>query len=203
MGSLIGQRIDYSGVGVLRVHRERDIARKKWPKQTFPSPLPGTYKQEGQFILCKYMKNLPWSWETTRKPCLAKTLPNSSYLEQCSPTPWLTNINALTNAKKIIATINLVAGLDIFWSYANKELNAIPFNSYPYKNFPAIQLPKAPWCKKKKISMLGLVHGWIDSLYYPIPLQWVYLHWPLKTHPFLLFLGLSKGNLSCKSQSSS
>ena len=29
MGSLIGQRIDYSGVGVLRVHRERDIARKK------------------------------------------------------------------------------------------------------------------------------------------------------------------------------
>ena len=38
--------------------------------------------------------------------------------------------------------------------------------------------------KKKKISMLGLVHGWIDSLYYPIPLQWVYLHWPLKTLGF-------------------
>ena len=34
--------------------------------------------------------------------------------------------------KKIIATINLVAGLDIFWSYANEELNAIPSNSYPY-----------------------------------------------------------------------
>ena len=99
MGSLIGQRIDYSRVGVLR--GQWDIPSKKWPKQTFPSPpLPRTYKQEGQFILCKYLKNLPWSWETTRKPCLAKTLPNSSYLEQCSPTPWLTNINALTKAKK-------------------------------------------------------------------------------------------------------
>ena len=99
MGSLIGQRIDYSGVGVLR--GQWDIPSKKWPKQTFPPPpLPRTYKQEGQFMLCKYLKNLPWSWETIRKPCLAKTLPNSSYLEQCSPTPWLTNINALTKAKK-------------------------------------------------------------------------------------------------------
>ena len=57
-------------------------------------------------------------------------------------------------------------------------------------------ITKGTLMQKKKISMLGLVHGWIDSLYYPIPLQWVYLHWPLKTRPFLLFLGLSKGNLS-------
>ena len=159
MGSLIGQRIDYSGVGVLR--GQWDIP-SKWPKQTFPPPLPGTYKQEGRFILCKYLKNLPWSWETTRKPCLAKTLPNSSYLEQCSPTPWLTNINALTKAKKIITSINLVAGLDIFWRYADKELNAIPSNLYPYSNFPAIQLPKAPWYKKKNFS--GRPCSWMDRL---------------------------------------
>ena len=62
---------------------------------------------------------------------------------------------------------------------------------------------KGTLIQKKKISVVGLVHGWIDCLYYPIPLQWVYLHWSLKTCPFLLFLELSKGNLSCKSQSSS
>ena len=62
---------------------------------------------------------------------------------------------------------------------------------------------KGTLIQKRKISVVGLVHGWIDCLYYPIPLQWVYLHWSLKTHPFLLFLELSKRNLSCKSQSSS
>ena len=100
MGSLIGQRIDYSGVGVLR--GQWDIPSKKMTKANLPFPPPSQehINKRGQFILCKYLKNLPWSWETTRKPCLAKTLPNSSYLEQCSPTPWLTNINALTNAKK-------------------------------------------------------------------------------------------------------
>ena len=47
MGSLIGQRIDYSGVGVLR--GQWDIPNKKMTKANLPFPpsLPRTYKQEG------------------------------------------------------------------------------------------------------------------------------------------------------------
>ena len=202
MGSLIGQRIDYTGVGVLR--GQWDIPSKKMTKANLPFPPPSQehINKRGQFILCKYLKNLPWSWETTRKPCLAKTLPNSSYLEQCSPTPWLTNINALTKAKKN-HHYNQFCGwfryfLEVCWRIA--KCNTIQLIlTQTFQRFSYQRHPDA----KKKISVVGLVHGCIDSLYYPIPLQWVYLHWPLKTRPFFLFLGLSKGNLSCKSQSSS